>query len=87
MAAYIRCPECAFCIGKYAEFVDKARQAIYNEAVFNKTSEYADYDPEKMVFNPSVTPSLEPLFEAIGIKNRCCRMHLIAKTEFDKIYK
>lgn len=87
MAAYIRCPECQFCIGKYADFVDKARQAIYDDHVFGKTSEYADYDPEKMVFNPSIAPSLETLFDAIGIENRCCRMHLVAKVEFDKMYK
>lgn len=85
MAAYIRCPECAFCIGKYAKFFDKAKQALYKEHIEN--SSYKDYDPEKMVFNPEITPSLENLFDELGIKNRCCRMHLVTKTEFDKIYK
>ena len=87
MASYIRCPECGFCIGKYTEFIDKAKQAIYDDVIFSKNSEFANYDPEKMMFNPSTAPSLEGLFEAVGIKNRCCRMHAISKTEFDKMYK
>ena len=87
MATYIRCPECAFCIGVYAEYVDEARKAIYDDAIFGEKSKFANYNPEKMVFNSAITPSLEQLFEALGIKNRCCRMHLVAKTEFDTIYK
>jgi len=87
MAAYIRCPECQFCIGAYAEFIDKARQAIFNDAIYNKNSPYANFDPEKMVFNPSITPSSEPLFEAIKLKNRCCRMHAVTPVKFDKMFK
>ena len=78
MTSYIRCPSCAFCIGPYYEFVDHARQSLYKKLPNN--------DPEKFVFN-NLTPSLEPIFEAIGIKNRCCRMHLLSRTEFDRIYK
>jgi hypothetical protein len=87
MATFIRCPECSFCVGKYAEFFECAKQAIYSDAVFGDKSKYANYDPEKMVFNPNITISLEHLFDALKIKNRCCRMHMVAKTEFDKIYK
>jgi DNA-directed RNA polymerase subunit N (RpoN/RPB10) len=82
-----RCPECAFCIGKYVKFIDSAREAIYNNVIFGDKSKYVDYDPEKMVFDPSITPSIEHVFDAIGIKNRCCRMHLVTKKAFDKIYK
>lgn len=87
MATYIRCPECAFCIGMYAEYIDRAKQAIYDDVIFGNKSQYANYNPEKMTFNSSIAPSLQHLFEAVGINNRCCRMHLVAKTEFDKIYK
>jgi hypothetical protein len=87
MATYIRCPECSFCIGKYADFVDRAKQAIYNDAIFRSNSKYAEYDPEKMVFNPQIVPSLEIVWNALNIKNRCCRQHLLSKTEFDKMYK
>jgi len=87
MATFIRCPECAFCIGPYAEFVEQAKQAIYASHVFGSKSQYTKYDPEKMSFDPSIAPSLEKLFDAIELKNRCCRMHIVAKTEFDKIYK
>ena len=87
MAAYIRCPECMFLSGIYAEFIDKARQSIYSDVIFNNKSKFANYNPEKMCFNSNITPSLEPLFKALEIDNPCCRMHCIAKTEFDKIYK
>lgn len=84
MAVYIRCPSCGFCIGKYVLFVDIARNAILNNALSEK---YGIYDPEKMIFTNNVLPTLEPLFEALCIKNRCCRMHLVTKTEYDKGYK
>ncbi len=87
MAAYIRCPECSFCIGKYMLFVDMAKTAYYNDTLFKKDSEHANYDPDKVVFKPNITPSLEQIFNALGIVNRCCRMHLVSKTEFDKAYK
>jgi DNA-directed RNA polymerase subunit N (RpoN/RPB10) len=40
-----------------------------------------------MVFDASVTPSLECLFDAVGIDNPCCRMHITSKTNFNKLYK
>jgi DNA-directed RNA polymerase subunit N (RpoN/RPB10) len=87
MAAFIRCPECSFCIGKYMEFIEHAKESIYEDKVFGSNSQFSNYDPEKMVFNPDIIPSLENLFNAVGIINRCCRMHIVSKTEFSKIYK
>jgi DNA-directed RNA polymerase subunit N (RpoN/RPB10) len=87
MSSFIRCPECGFCIGKYTEFINKAKDAIYEKEVFGPDSKYSSYSPDKMVFDPSITPSLEPLFEALNIKNRCCRMHSVTRTDFAQIYK
>ena len=87
MAAFIRCPECSFCIGAYADFVSKAKQSIYASTIFSDESKFSEYYPSEIVFNPKITPSLESLFDAVGIKNRCCRMHIVAVTEFDKMYK
>ncbi len=87
MSEFIRCPECSFCIGLYSEFVEKAKQAIYASVLFNEKSQYKDYDPDKMAFNSSIMPDLEPLFTSLNIKNRCCRMHLTTKNNFDKLYK
>lgn len=86
MSTFIRCPECGFCIGKYVDFIDKAKHAIYEEKVFN-SKEYKAFDPEKMVFNSNITPSLQGLFDAVGIDNRCCRMHIVSKTNFNKLYR
>ena len=87
MAAFIRCPSCAFCIGKYSDFFDRARQALYQEKVFGKDSTVVNYDPEKLMLNPGTVPPLEPIFDALGIKNMCCRMRLTGKTDFDRTYK
>lgn len=87
MSSFIRCPECGFTIGKYAEFINKAKESIYQEKVFGSNSKYKSYHPEKVVFNPEITPSIEDLFDALNIKNRCCRMHSISGTDFNKIYK
>jgi len=67
------------------EFVDKAKDALFKEHIFNNTS-YAQYHPDKINFNANITPTLEPIFDALEIKNRCCRMHLMTKTDFDRIY-
>jgi DNA-directed RNA polymerase subunit N (RpoN/RPB10) len=87
MAAFIQCPSCGFCIGKYTEFFDYAKQALYNDTVFAEGSKYRDFDPEKLAINPGPVPSSEHIFEALGIKNRCCRMRMTTKTEFDRQYK
>jgi len=86
MTTFIRCPECGFCIGKYIDFIDEAKQALYDEMIFNN-KKYKDYNVEKIAFANNITPSLEPLFDALDIHNRCCRMHIIAKTSFNSIYR
>jgi hypothetical protein len=87
MNQFIRCPSCKFCFGPYIEFFDKAKTSLYEDVVFGPKSEYKDYDPEKLTLNPGSVPSLEELFDALEIKNRCCRMRISNKMEFDKMYK
>ncbi len=84
MSTFIRCPHCAMCIGVFYDFFQEARR-IYTEELTD--TKYKDYDPEKLIFNHSITPPLEDILDAIGIKNRCCRMHLISVERFDKLYK
>jgi len=83
MATYTRCPECGYTIGKYSEFVNNARASIYNTTVYSKNSSNNNIDPSKLFFNPNIVPSIEIIFNALEIKNRCCRMHLVNKTTFD----
>jgi hypothetical protein len=80
MTHYIRCPECAFIIGAYQAFVDKVRLELTKKAIKDK---YEHYDPDKLIFTDHVVPDLQELFDAVGIENRCCRMHLVAKTDFN----
>ena len=87
MAQIIRCPSCGFCLGPYIEFFDAAKEAFYKEKIFGKDSAIKDYDPEKLALNPGSIPDLENLFEGLEIKNRCCRMRLLRKMAFDKLYK
>ncbi len=84
---FIRCPSCGFCIASYVEFFEKAREAYYASIVYDSKSEIKDYDPEKLALNPGSTPPLEELLDALGIINRCCRMRLVSKMDFDKLYK
>ncbi len=85
MSQFIRCPTCAFYIGVYMDFLDNARQAFYDKEL--RKSKYKDYDPSKLILCPGSTPPLEHIFDAIGIKNRCCRMHMNAAMPMDKLYK
>ncbi len=83
MSTYIRCPECGNYIGRYLKFFDLAKEALYEEKIF-KNSRYANYKPEKMVFNSNITPSLEIIFNAIQTNNRCCRTHIFTRSDFDE---
>jgi len=87
MTQFIRCPSCSFCFAPYLEFFEKARQAIYEEIVYAKDSKIKDFDPEKLALNPGSTPGLKKIFDALNIQNRCCRMRMLAKMDFDKLYK
>ncbi len=87
MTQFIRCPSCSFCLAPYIEFFDKAREAKYQEEVFGDQSALKDYDPEKLALNPGSSASLEDIFNALKIQNRCCRMRMLSKMEFDKLYK
>ncbi len=87
MTQFIRCPSCSFCFAPYIEFFDKARQVKFKEEVFGKDSQFKEYDPEKLALNPGSSGSLKEIFDALGINNRCCRMRMLAKMEFDKLYK
>jgi DNA-directed RNA polymerase subunit N (RpoN/RPB10) len=62
-----------FAIGIYNEYFQVARNS-YNKKFID--AKYKDFDPEKIVFKPNIYPNLENIFNALGIKNRCCRMHL-----------
>jgi DNA-directed RNA polymerase subunit N (RpoN/RPB10) len=85
MATYIRCPECGNYLGPYIKYFDVAKKALYEEKIF-KSGKYANYAPDKMVFNPNITPSLEIIFDALNINLRCCRTHIFAKSDFDEKY-
>jgi len=84
---FIRCPSCGRCIATYIEFFNKAKHAYYTEVLYGNDSDLKDFDPEKLALNPGSTPPLEELLNAIGIKNRCCRIHIMTTMDFDKLYK
>ena len=87
MAQFINCPSCGFCYGVYMEFFNRAKEALYNKVVFGPDSKIKDHDPEKMALNTGAAPPAEPILDAIGIKNRCCRMHMVSEIKFDLMYK
>ena len=80
MTHYIRCPECAFPIGAFQEFVDKVKLELNKKAIKEK---FEEYDPDKLILTDRIVPDLQNLFDTLNIKNRCCRMHLVAKTDFN----
>lgn len=87
MSQFIRCPSCGFCIGFYMQAFDACKIALYEETVFASDSKYAKFDPDKLALMPGAAPPLESIFDAFGIKNRCCRMRMLTKVDFDRQYK
>lgn len=83
----IRCPSCCACLGYYEEFIMHARHALYMNLLFEKGAPHMDIDPHKVDFKPGLAPPLEPIFDALNITNRCCRLHITTRKEVDEIYK
>lgn len=83
MSGFIRCPECQFCFGPYLQYIDLAKQAMFQEKAFSNKK----IDPEKLVFNTNLNITMENIFDTLEINKRCCRMHITAQTHFDKKYK
>lgn len=79
---YSRCPECGKLIGVFQVFFQKAKEAIYQEEVFQDGAEYSEHAPEKLQFLEGVLPNLSALFKALGIKNVCCQTHIGTHTDF-----
>jgi len=66
------------------DFFDKAKTSIIDN---HRKKEKNIFEPEKIMLKPNIVPTMENLFDSLNIKNRCCRMHMLCKAEFDKKYK
>ena len=86
MTNFIKCPSCGFCIGLYLQFYDISKTALLKDHLLNNKN-LSSYDPEKLALKPNNIPTMEIIFDAMGIKNRCCRMRIFCKTDFDLAYK
>ncbi len=82
MASYPRCPECGNYLNRYSVFFAEARRALNQEAVQDNKSKFANYNAEKMVFNPETTIKLGDLLDALGLVNICCRNHMFTCVDF-----
>ena len=78
MSAYKRCPECGYYLAKFTIFFTEAKKVLYN-----KTYNNSQIDPEKIILKKNKLPPLEIIFDALEIKNRCCRMHIFTKSNID----
>lgn len=79
---FINCPSCGFCYSQYYHFIDCAKKAIFLNEIYAKDSKYKDYDPDKLSLAPANLPPLGVIFDALNIKNLCCRMRLTSRIDF-----
>jgi DNA-directed RNA polymerase subunit N (RpoN/RPB10) len=79
MEHYILCPECGDCLGRYASFVEEARKVLQAKQLADQK-----IDESKLETQPGAVPPLEPIFDALEISLRCCRMHLLTRVDFSK---
>ena len=81
MVGFILCPECSENIGEVAEFIDLVKQGFYKDI-----DKKENIEPEKLVICPNISKPIGFILDAVGLKNICCRMHILGATNFDKIY-
>ena len=100
MTDYCVCPECAFCLGDISEFFELAKQA-YIEMKKTETKEkekekksgetvstefkLKNYTKGQLLMENN-TITFQELFDILEINNRCCRMHLVSKTNYKTAY-
>lgn len=83
MSYFLDCPSCGKTLSIYYDFMNIAKQALFNEKI---KSEYKDYDPKNLQCKVGALPNLEEIYDALEIKKRCCRMRMTTITNLDKIY-
>jgi DNA-directed RNA polymerase subunit N (RpoN/RPB10) len=81
MSGYSRCPECGWCIGELEDAYD-----ILSAYFKIKNVKDPNIRPDKLLITKDILADEQPIFEALGIKNMCCRTHLMTKYPFDSIY-
>jgi DNA-directed RNA polymerase subunit N (RpoN/RPB10) len=86
MSRFNVCPSCGNCIGKYYAFYLKAKEALIKEALESK-AESKEYAAHKVDISDAELPAMETIFDAIGIKLRCCRMRIFGLNQMDKSFK
>lgn len=83
MSTFILCPACAEDLGcLFPAFQELQKR--HNERCLKKNS---DIDPSCAELKPEVIEPLGYILNMLGLKKRCCRMHMMAYIDFDNIYK
>jgi DNA-directed RNA polymerase subunit N (RpoN/RPB10) len=80
MVVHILCTECSEDLAEVYPFYVSVKNA-YFKSLMSESKKPIDIN--KIDFKSDVLPDLGFVFEALDIKNMCCRMHILANTNFE----
>lgn len=75
MSSFVCCPECGNAIGEYQLFFNEAKKEFMKHHL-KKLDPKNDINILNLAARSNTLPPVEPIFDAIGIKLSCCRMHI-----------
>jgi DNA-directed RNA polymerase subunit N (RpoN/RPB10) len=84
MPCHILCTSCGNDLAEVYDFVNLAKQGYY-KSLGEKIPSNIEFN--KLELCPNITKPIGFILDAAGLNLMCCRMHIIAVTNFDKIYK
>jgi DNA-directed RNA polymerase subunit N (RpoN/RPB10) len=77
----ILCYDCGEMLGELYEFVRIVKEQYYKEI-----QERERIHPEKLGLHPTAASPIGFILDSVGIKKRCCRMHMVGYTDFDTLH-
>jgi DNA-directed RNA polymerase subunit N (RpoN/RPB10) len=83
MSCHTLCPSCGNSLSEVYTFVRLAKEGYYKSLGDQLTS----IDVDRLVICPDITRPIGFILDAAGLNLMCCRMHMLAVTNFDQLYK
>jgi len=83
MVCHILCPECAENLGELYPFYEKVTEG-YCEFLIKQNKDNIHID--KLYLKANIIQEFDFIFNALNIKNMCCRVHILGTLDFDSLY-
>lgn len=80
MPIHVLCPECSnSSISEVFQAYEKIKTAYFDKLI----KKHGNIDLDKISLKADILPGIDFIFDALHIKNQCCRIHILGTTDYD----